>query len=283
MENLATMNDADLESSLADDVVETIPEDISDGSEILPIEEEGAPTPSDEPAVAATEQVEEPAQPAPTLESLQELLAKAEARLKEKDQFIGKQGNLIGQLKQQGTPQPQKAELPTEEKWMAEPNEAAKQFLAAQQAEQEQQSQMAQQQAELMTTRNKEITSQFVPEFDNLMGDIEKVLIEEDGLTAEALAPFKGNPYATPPEVLIQLAKRVELRNKNATLTTENDSLKAEIEKLKGKSSRVLNNVENTARQNGGPRPPTSPAGNTVSPAQLSGLSYDEILAQLND
>jgi len=282
MSDLVTMNDEELNASLVEDAVVPIPEDEPDGNEVLSDEEiASASPPPSEPEVKPDEQ--SPEQPALTLESLQEQLTKMESRLKEKDQFIGRQANMIGELKKLSAQPQQKVEMPTDEEFISQPTEAMKKLLAAQEAEKQQATARQQQEYELLTTRNKEITAQFVPEFDNLMPDIEKVLTEEDGLTPEILSGFKGNPYATPPEVLIQLAKRVQQRNKITELTSELDTLKAEVEKLRGKSSRVLDTVEKTARQTTQVRPSTSPAGNAISLSQLSTLSYDELQKQLEE
>ena len=285
MSDLISMNDEELSASLSEDVVESIPE-TPDDFEDLSIEEQTSlpPTEQSKPAEVAQATTPEPEKPALTLDSLQEQLSKMEARLKEKETFIGRQANMIGDLKKQSSALPQpKAEMPTDEEFMTQPVEALRKFEAARKAETEKQAALQAEEFNLVTTRNKEITASFVPEFDNLMTDIEKVLIEEDGLSSDLLAPFKNNPYATPLEVLIQLAKRVQQRTQITALKSEVDSLKAENEKLKGKSSKILNNIENSARQTTQVRPSTSPAGNSVAPGQLAALSYEEILAQLNE
>ena len=206
-----------------------------DGEDMNKEESEPATSPKDEPA----EPAKEPEKVPPTVE---ERLALMEKRLKDKDEFIAKQGAEIGKLRKAVPPEPKK-ELHnvTPDNFFEDPIANVEKITENQRIRLEQEQELRTQALREEIEKRKEITKQIAPDYEENLDAIAEVL-KQDGFNEEGIKMYKQNPFAYDPPLLHNL-------NIRAKLAKENAALREEINRLKGNPKKILDKVENISRQ----------------------------------
>lgn len=194
---------------------------------------------TDTPEVGAqAEPTKEPEKAPPTVE---ERLALMEKRLKDKDDFIAKQGDEIGKLRK-AVPEPKK-ELHnvTADNFFEDPIANVEKITENQRIRLEQEHELRTQALREEIEKRKGITKQIAPDYEENIDAIAEVL-KQDGFNEEGIKQYKQNPFAYDPPLLHNL-------NLRAKLVKENNALKEEINRLKGNPKKILDKVENISRQ----------------------------------
>ena len=238
------------------------------------------------------EAVEEETQPV-TVESLQEQLAE-ERRLREesetklgrqlksnqdKEQFIQRQGNEIGELRKI------KEALLARKKAIQE-QDASEQMISDPQGFRNASAELAQIDREVgdVETQERQLQGQIMQEqarrslvgtpdtpgpAHDLEDNMETIvsILKDGGDDDQMIQQFRQNPFVFAPGIVRSL-------NAQAKLVKENETLKAEIEKLKGNTGKVLKKIETTAR-----KPVANLAGASETEIDLSDLD----IANLSD
>lgn len=184
----------------------------------------------------------------PDLTSLAAQIAKLEKQIKDKEVMIGRQSKEIGDLRQKVNPE--KSEKPVEKltsvDFITDPAAAIDKHLDAKKAEEEKKLR----DFEAVIEGNKQLTKQFIPEFENIVGDIKSLLISEDGLPEEEVERFLKHPYNVDSSYLIQLGRRAQASKEIIKLREEN-------KKLKEKPDEMIQQLKQVTRQS-----PTVKSGN---------------------
>ena len=174
--------------------------------------------------------------------TVEERLALFEKRLKDKDDFIAKQGDEIGKLRK-AIPEAPRKELHnvTADNFFEDPIANVEKITENQRIRLEQEHELRTQALREEIEKRKGITKQIAPDYEDNLDSITEVL-KQDGFNDEGIKAFKANPYAYDPLLLHNL-------NRSAKLTKENTALKEEINRLKGNPKKILDKVENISRQ----------------------------------
>jgi hypothetical protein len=178
----------------------------------------------------------------------QDELKKRDEQLAEKEKFIQRQGNELGDLRKKVYAPPTAAE--TEEirsKMLEDPYNTIKEINARIKGEEgttspDNNSQdVGDREIKENAVNNKMAVTKVYPNASEYFDDICKI-VEEDGMPEENIAKFKANPWNEPPVLMLSLIKRVEDRRR-AT------KLEAEITSLKSNKDDILKRIEETANQ----------------------------------
>lgn len=218
---------------------------------------------------------------------LKDQLAAMEKRLRDKDSHIGKQRNELEQIKAK-LAKINVPERPSNDEFFSDPAAAQEKMDAHKQAKKEkEQLEQTQQFLELME-RNRQTVTGAVPEFEENLAEIGKVLVEDDGLDPNLVQNFLTNPYSADPVALIQMAKRTSSRIELNKLRAENEELKAQVESLKQKPGKLLSKLDQAARSGPSVTAKTgksnkSPGASEVSAAQRAAMTNEQLLEALKE
>lgn len=238
-----TLSDTELDSALSEEGI--IPDDGVEESDTPPEPPEDS-TQSKEPKT--------PAQP-----TIEERLALMEKRIKDKDDFIAKQGDEIGKLRKLVVPEPKKQLHEVKaDNFFEDPVASVEKITENQRIRLEQEHELRTQALRDEIERRRETMNKLVPDYENNVDSILDVL-KQDGFNEEGLKNFKANPHSLEPAVSYNLYAR-------AKLIKENSALKEEINRLKGNPKKILDKVETISRQK--PK---------ISSAVVSSADTDEI------
>jgi chromosome segregation ATPase len=234
--------------------------------ETLP-QTESQTEPVTEPVPEPEVKAEEPEKADPVKE-LAEKLEKLEKQVRDKEAMIGRQSNMIGELRKQVQKPEPPIEKPTTTDFLTDPAAAVDKYLTVKQEEQKKILEQTQQFLE----NNKQTTLAHVPDFEEIISDIGKMLVEEDNLPAEEVKKVMQNPYVIDSAYLIQLGKRVQVAKKM-------QKIQEEMKGLKNKPAEVLAQLQQATRQApsvkaGGD---TLPKARTYTQADLARMSDAEL------
>lgn len=201
-----------------------------------PSDEEEEPEDERESEVPAEEEAEAQEEEAAAAEEDQHN-EKLEKQVKDKEEFIQRQASEIGALRKQILDmQAAMPETPEESLYYSDPAEAVNQVL-----KQREQAAYIENLNHAVAVKENELTVKtIVPDIDDLIDSIADTALK-DGATQETVRAFKNRPYNAPPDLVIQLAKRVKAEK-------EVETLKARIAELEKKPDDVLKKVEAAAR-----------------------------------
>jgi hypothetical protein len=219
------------------EVIERVVEDVvisDDGVAENEPEESTETSPETQPEAA-----KEPEKAPPTVE---ERLAMMEKRLKDKEDFIAKQGEEIGKLRKAVAPEAtKKLHDVTADNFFEDPIKNVEKITENQRIRLEQEQELRTQAIRDEIERRRGITKQIAPDYEENLDSVAEVL-KQDGFDDEGIKAFKSNPFAYDPPLLHNL-------NARAKLAKENAALKEEINRLKGNPKKILDKVENLSRQ----------------------------------
>ena len=242
--NLAEMTGEQLESTLSEDTGVEAVEGVDTSTQPEAETSEGA-VPAVETVAEPT--TEEAAQPI-TVEALQAQLKELQENLKNKDVLMGKWSNEIGTIRKQFQQNPAvKVEMPTNEDFFNDPAAATEKLLQAKEAAKLQSQEAYNNQLNEVKQRNKTITNHFVENFDDHIETIGEML-REDGLDDTIVKAFSADPYSTDHTTLVQIGKRVQLKNKLTAAESRVAELEAKVKELKGKPDEMLNRIDKASR-----------------------------------
>ncbi len=221
---------------------------------------------------------EEPA-PAPSLETLQNkvktLKEQYERQLKsntDKERFIQRQANELGQLRQlKAALQTRRAELAGIDpaKQFIESPHAFRESLAestrleAQIAQVEHAEQQATQQEQhrAIQQRNFDALQEHAPDLPDLMPDMLEFLREKGKDDPQSIAAFQANPFAFPAHNVLAIAEAVRARR-------EMKALQAQLDAAKKQPAELLSRIESAAKS----KPMQNAAGGTATQGGIKGV-----------
>ena len=198
-----------------------------------PADEDDTPPADEPPAQDDTPPMEE------TVESLKVKLAEAAEReqqavrrMSDKESFIQRQGNELGELRKLTKTDPEELRNQFDE----DPVAAVNKMNAMRDAE----TREIELSAEIEQEQNKSTVLQSVPDFEDMVDDIAKLAIT-DGAPTEIVAQFRANPYTTPAPALMNMVSRVRT---NMRVT----ALEKELADSKKSKASMLENIANAAK-----------------------------------
>lgn len=254
----------DLQKSINDEPVKEEP--VTEEKE--PEEKEAAP--AEEKAEETSEPPKEETKPTePPKENPYEALAKelemAKQRIADKDKFIQRQGNEIGELRKY-VPSEEVARIKQQVKeeydriHLEEGPFAADEYKKAVETELSQRIQAQQQTATInKVLENRQRVIQDVPNFETTIDDMVESL-KEEGIPDTNINMFKQNPYLIDYGELRQIHRSASLRKEKLALQKENETLKQQIVELKKKPDQLIEKVARATKSVNGK------SGGTVSP-----------------
>ena len=236
-------------------------------------------TPPADPPAEGTPPADPPAEgtpPADTVESLRAELAisaekekQAANRITDKESFIQRQANELGELRKLTQVDPDTLRNQFDE----DPVAAVNKMQAMKEAE-NRELELTQ---SIAAEQNKAAVLQAVPEFSGMVDAIAE-LATADGVPQSDVALFKVNPYTTPSSMLINLANRVKA---NQRIT----KLEAELASQKKRSTEIVGKIEQTAkstnRLSGASTGVADPSSKVISDAQLTSMTDEELKAYI--
>jgi DNA repair exonuclease SbcCD ATPase subunit len=197
--------------------------------------------------------------------------ARLEKQVKDKEEFIQRQAQEIGQLRkvlediQRNIPQ-----NPDEQAYYENPQMAVEQVIR----QREMLAYQARVQEQLAEKENETTIKTQVPDIESMIDDIAALALK-DGAAPEIVRQFKSRPYAAIPDLVVQLANRVKAERRIS-------ELEKELNTLRKKPEDVLRRVEEAAK---GPRTLTASTGISGAPStvdvpvhKLSDKALDELL-----
>ena len=272
-QNVEEMDDAAITEILSDEddnILEPEPDTPSpDEDDDTPPEQpvdEDTPPADDTPAQDDTPPTEV------TVESLQAELEEvrsreqaAQNRINDKESFIQRQANELGELRKQTKVDPEELRNQFDE----DPVAAVNKMAAMREAEDRE----AELEQSLALEQNRTAVLQAMPDFDGMVGDIADLAATE-GATPADIAQFKTNPYGTQAALLINMANRVKANKRIATL-------EAEVASQKQKAADIVGNIAKTAktkgRLSGASKGAAEPTSKAISETQLADMSDEEL------
>ena len=206
---------------------------------------------------------------------------KIRKQLADKEAFIQRQANELGQLRKMTQPQPPAQQTPAPQAIPEVPQLSADELTALmledprkamQVLESERQAVEAKRQSE-MAERSK-VLAQLAPDLQENAAAIAKIMKEEDGLSDDVILNIAKNLDKVPQDIIYAY----NVRARQAKQLAE---YKAEIEKLKGKPERILSKIEAAQKphmtsSNGQSNPLGS--GSTKSASDMTDGELDEAL-----
>ena len=242
-----------------------------------PVEEpkEDEQTPIEEPPKEETPAEEPPKEEPFTI--TKEEWEKTQKRLEEKEKFIQRQADEVG--KRRKSEEQLRQEVFNLKTQLAGDGVNHVEAMEIQNAIREREAQLTESELHTITEFNRNTVKSFVPETDNMLDDMAEIL-KEDGQVDEAIRAFRYNPYAESPGVVINLAKRAEmrkeLRNKDAKIA----SLEAELASMKQEPKKVVEKIAKALKENPQMTNKSGQASSTketISETQIPHLSDAEL------
>jgi len=229
---------------------QTDPSTLSDAeldARLNPKEEEPpAEPPVEEPPKEEPPKEEPPKEPE-TITVPKDEWEKVKKRVLDKETFIQKQAREIGDLRkarEQFTQEIEQLKTIRNEAWNIDPDKAQRAAFAIAQRE----GSINQINAIESSEMNRQVVTQFQPDFDTVLPDIVQLVIE-DGNDMADVEKFRVNPFAENPAVLVNLAKRAMDRKAITAKDAEITALKERIAKLEGKPAEVVKNIQKAMTQ----------------------------------
>lgn len=241
--NPETMDDAAIDKLLAEPETTDTPPVTTEPAKTTEVKQEDV-KPAEEAKETQEKEPEKPATPDPaTLAAENEKLKK---QLKDKEAFIQRQANEVGELRKKA------ATLRQEARDSVDPSEAAEKVMDARAAE----SEAASVERQIRTNSTEAFIEGQIPEFKSLVDDMAALVTEDArrmGTAEETIAAvirnFKTDPYSTPPEVLYNIAARASERKKAMALESQIKELSAKIANLSKKPDEALKRADEAARK----------------------------------
>ena len=278
-QNVAEMDDAAI-SEILDDEDTLEPLEPETPSEDVPPVDEDEDTPPADPEADDTPAPDEtpPAEEGDTVESLRARLteaeekgAQAQGRINDKELFIQRQADELGELRKQTKIDPEELRNQFDEDPVAAVNK-----MAAMREAESRESELTQ---SIALEQNKTAVLQVVPGFDGMINDIAE-LATADGATSADIAQFRANPYGTQAALLVNLANRVKANKRIA-------ALEEKLESQKQKSASIVDKIAQTAkskgRLSGASTGSADPTSKNISDSQLSDMSDEELAAYIKN
>jgi uncharacterized phage infection (PIP) family protein YhgE len=189
-----------------------------------------------------------------------------------RERFYNRQATELGLLRKTSPEEEKEAIRQANEKYeqiyVQDGKFAADEFMDNFRAERKQRTEALQKASEIeryeaQTKDTKEKIATFVPDFDNKIDVIVK-LMEEDRAAPENIRIFRENPYIVDPVTLYNMAKRADLKTQVDTLTQENTALKARVEELKKQPGELAQKIADATnsldgKSSGVATPPAAP------------------------
>lgn len=239
---------------------------------------------SDTPGEQNPDQSEEDTGPSveDRLKALEELNAKLEKRLRDKDEFIEKRNAEVGLLRKQARER-ELASIPDDvdvnsEEFMLDPKSAVDKILEAKKKKEEILNQERSEQIKQLEEQTKTLLKQVDPEFEDTVPSIIDVL-KQDQAPQHIIDQFQSQPYRTfNPAVVLQLIHRAKLSNRVK-------ELEAELAKAKSRPAQIVDNINKhgSAKSKVASVPPTAPRHKksleNLTEADLDRMSYEELQA----
>ncbi|MCK5236198.1 MAG: hypothetical protein KAR06_04355 [Deltaproteobacteria bacterium] len=305
--DVADLSDEDLEKTIDGEDINTPPPADGDGDEIDPKpsdddKDDKEKAPKEDGKGDDTKAPEKDADaPEETLESLRAKLVDAKTdsdkltgRLKDKEAFISRQGNHIGDLRKEAKVYLAKAKEDLEELWITDPAKAEAETvrirkiedqIAAEEVAAQQPGVPDSQAIEERATAVKDAVNNMVDDFDDCVPGMIDIL-KEDGLPADVIQSFAADIFRghADPGMLIHLAHRAKANTRISTLETENADLKQRLKDTSGDVSAKIKAAANngaglTGKESGGAGSATS----VVADTQIENMTDDELTAFLKE
>lgn len=239
---------------------------------------------------------EEKKEPEPPKENPYELMAqeleRARQRIADKDKFIQRQGNEIGELRK-FVPREEVERIRRQMKdeydriHMEEGPFAADEYKKAVENQLAQRLQEQQQEAtinQVLAIRQRIIED--IPTFESTIDDMVESL-KEEGIPDATINAFRQNPYLINYGELRQVYRTATFRKEKLALQKENEALKQEIIELKKQPDKLIEKVVKATKSvNGKSGGTTSPEGkidiSRLNPRKMSYQELKDLERQLN-
>ena len=202
---------------------------------------------------------------------------KTQKRLEEKEKFIQRQADEVG--KRRKSEEQLRQEVFNLKTQLAGDGVNHVEAMEIQNAIREREAQLSESELHTITEFNRNTVKSFVPETENLLDDMAEIL-KEDGQVDDAIRAFRYNPYSESPGVVINLAKRAELRRELRNKDAKIASLEAELASMKQEPKKVVEKIAKALKENPQMTNKSGQASSTketVSEMQIPHLSDAEL------
>jgi len=207
-----------------------------------------------------------------------EYVKKLEEQLEQKEKFIKRRSNELGDLRKQLKEKNDiLAQKLGEEEFLSDPSAAVDAKLEIKENEDKLEAIEIEQAAMVASLENQKAVQRHIPNKEwNLKGMVQ--CLEEDGVDPDIIKGFANNPYTTDAVTLVQLHKRQKAENLLRQVAVFAKEQQKQIEELKAKPHKILKSVESNLSK---PAPVSSATGGS---SQVRQLSVDESeLADISD
>lgn len=188
-----------------------------------------------------------PGDPNQELARQHEEIARLREQLVQKERFIQHRNTELGELRKENRTYRGQLEEGLREKYDLAPDEAVRDQLEIDRLKKEDQTlEVEQRSLQCRAQVDRAIQDIVYPEINQ---DIAAVLVQ-DGYDESAIRDFMSDPYSkATPGMLVNLAKRAAGERKASHWFNEFQKASAEVQRLRGKPSQVLNQVERELRR----------------------------------
>jgi hypothetical protein len=276
--DVRNMSYEDLHKSLDEPPVAEEPEKEPEKKETV------EPEPVEEIKEATPEETKEPEpQKENPYEAMVKELEMAKQRIADKDRFIQRQGNEIGELRKYVSPDEvsrikQKVKEEYDRIHLEEGPFAADEYKKAVETQLAQRIQEQQEAATInQVLENRQRIVKDVPDFETTIDDMVESL-KEEGIPDNAINAFKQNPYLINYGELRQIHRTATFRKEKLALQKENETLKQEIVELKKRPDQLIENINKATTSINGKNAGTSaPVSKDIGNKIPRRMSYEEL------
>lgn len=198
---------------------------------------------TDTPAVSTAQEPSEVAKVQQELEKLKKQVVDKDTYIRNRESIIGQQNQHINQLKQQA----ETLRTQANEKFYDNPAESTRMVYQAERAEEQAQQIEHRQQYEA----NRQAITQFVPDYQDLVGDIAEIITER-GYPPHLIERFKSSPWDEPVHVAVPFAEAARARKLARELQGKIKNLDKKPEEVAMKIAKAASQTPGITAANGG-------------------------------